>query len=127
MAGGVWRKPLGEWANGSRLLPGCGSPTIPLLRARTVTWGGRMADETPAIVGMGEVLWDLLPAGPQLGGAPFNFVFHCHQLGHASVMVSRVGADDLGRDVRAAVRGLGLSDELIDRGRSCVARLTLLQ
>jgi fructokinase len=65
------------------------------------------------IVGLGEVLWDLLPGGRQLGGAPFNFVFHCHQLGHASVMVSRVGADDLGRDVRAGVRGLGLSDELI--------------
>src|SRR5438874_756197 len=49
-----------------------------------------------AIVGLGEVLWDLLPAGPQLGGAPFNFTFHCHQLGHPAVMVSRVGADDLG-------------------------------
>jgi fructokinase len=67
-------------------------------------------DETAAeIVGLGEVLWDLLPSGRQLGGAPFNFTFHCHQLGHRSVMVSRVGKDDLGCEVRDAVRRLGLS------------------
>jgi fructokinase len=63
-----------------------------------------------AIVGLGEILWDLLPGGRQPGGAPFNFAFHCHQLGQPSAMVSRVGADELGRDLRAAVRGLGLSD-----------------
>jgi fructokinase len=65
------------------------------------------------IVGVGEVLWDLLPGGRQLGGAPFNFAFHCHQLGHASAMVSRVGADEPGREIRAAVRGLGLSDAFL--------------
>jgi fructokinase len=63
-----------------------------------------------AIVGVGEVLWDLLPAGRQPGGAPFNFAFHCHQLGHSAVIVSRVGDDALGADLRAALRGLGLSD-----------------
>lgn len=62
------------------------------------------------VVGLGEVLWDLFPAGRQLGGAPFNFTFHCHQLGHASAMVSRVGADELGREIRQTMRGLGLSD-----------------
>jgi fructokinase len=71
-------------------------------------------DETAAeIVGLGEVLWDLLPSGRQLGGAPFNFAFHCHQLGHRSVMVSRVGADDLGREVRDAVARLGLTTEYL--------------
>jgi fructokinase len=65
------------------------------------------------IVGVGEVLWDLLPGGRQLGGAPFNFTFHCHQLGHAAAMVSGVGADDLGLEIRAAVRRLGLSDVYI--------------
>jgi fructokinase len=65
------------------------------------------------VVGLGEVLWDLLPAGRQLGGAPFNFAFHCHRLGHPTAMVSRVGADELGREVRARVRGLGLSDEYL--------------
>jgi fructokinase len=62
------------------------------------------------IVGLGEVLWDMLPAGRQLGGAPCNFAFHCQQLGHPSAIVSRVGADEPGRDLRAAVRRLGLSD-----------------
>jgi fructokinase len=64
-------------------------------------------------MGLGELLWDLLPDGRQLGGAPFNFAFHCHQLGHPAAMVSRVGADDLGRDIRAAVRQVGLTDALL--------------
>src|SRR6266481_6981115 len=62
------------------------------------------------VVGLGEVLWDLLPAGRQLGGAPCNFAFHCQQLGHPSAIVSRVGTDELGRELRAAVRRLGLTD-----------------
>lgn len=65
------------------------------------------------IVALGEVLWDLLPSGPRAGGAPFNFAFHCHQLGHPAVIVSRVGDDDLGHRLRAEVRRLGLSDESI--------------
>ena len=65
------------------------------------------------IVGLGEVLWDLLPGGKQPGGAPFNFTFHCHQLGHASVIVSRVGTDDLGREVRDVLVRLGLSDTFL--------------
>ncbi len=51
---------------------------------------------TAPILGLGEILWDLLPDGPQLGGAPFNFTFHCHQLGWPAVMVSRIGRDPLG-------------------------------
>jgi fructokinase len=65
------------------------------------------------IVGLGEILWDLLPDGRRLGGAPFNFTFHCHQLGRPAVMVSRAGADDLGRLIRDSVRGLGLDDAFI--------------
>ncbi|MBN9121968.1 MAG: carbohydrate kinase [Planctomycetes bacterium] len=66
------------------------------------------------IVGIGEVLWDVYPDGHKVaGGAPFNFAFHCHQLGHDAVIVSRVGDDELGRELRARVRELGLSDEYI--------------
>jgi fructokinase len=65
------------------------------------------------IVALGELLWDLLPEGPRAGGAPFNFAFHCHQLGHPAVIVSRVGNDELGRRLRDEVRRLGLSDEFI--------------
>jgi len=67
----------------------------------------------PEILGVGEVLWDLLPDGRVLGGAPFNFVFHCHQLGQRAAMVSRVGEDEAGRDLRACLRAMGLTDEWI--------------
>src|SRR5215204_1966126 len=69
------------------------------------------------IVALGEVLWDLLPGGRRAGGAPFNFAFHCHQLGHPAVIVSRVGDDELGRELRVRVRELGLSDEFIQTDR----------
>jgi fructokinase len=72
-----------------------------------------MRSPAGAVVGLGEVLWDLLPGGRQLGGAPFNFAFHCHQLGHPAVMVSRVGRDDLGREIRQALRDRGLSDDYL--------------
>ena len=48
------------------------------------------------VVGIGEVLWDLLPSGPQLGGAPANFVYHAGALGARASLVTRVGKDDLG-------------------------------
>ncbi|MFQ3648885.1 MAG: carbohydrate kinase [Gemmataceae bacterium] len=67
----------------------------------------------PEILGVGEILWDLLPDGRVLGGAPFNFVFHCHQLGQRATIVSRVGDDAPGHDLRASLRALGLSDALI--------------
>ena len=70
------------------------------------------------IVGIGEVLWDVYPDGRKVaGGAPFNFAFHCHQLGHDAVIVSRVGNDDLGRELREEVRRLGLTDDFIQTDR----------
>jgi fructokinase len=52
------------------------------------------------VVGIGEVLWDLLPSGPQLGGAPANFVYHAGALGARASLVTRVGSDDLGQAIR---------------------------
>jgi fructokinase len=68
------------------------------------------------IVGIGEVLWDLLPAGKQLGGAPANFICHAHALGAVARLVSRVGHDDLGREIitRFADRGLPTDTITID-------------
>lgn len=63
------------------------------------------------ILGLGEILWDLLPDGPQLGGAPFNFTFHCHQLGWPAIMVSRIGQDSLGQEIQQRLRELNLSAE----------------
>src|SRR4051794_28192338 len=70
------------------------------------------------IVGIGELLWDVFPDGRKVaGGAPFNFAFHCRQLGHPAAIVSRVGDDDLGRELRDRGRELGLSDEYIQTDR----------
>jgi fructokinase len=51
------------------------------------------------IVGIGEVLWDLLPSGPQLGGAPANFAHHAAQLGAGVQIITRVGKDTYGRKI----------------------------
>ena len=51
------------------------------------------------VVGIGEVLWDCLPEGRRLGGAPANFAFHAAQLGMNAVAVSAVGDDVLGREI----------------------------
>ena len=58
--------------------------------------------------GVGEILWDLLPAGKQLGGAPANFSYHAHALGAEARVVSRVGADPLGREILDRLGTLGL-------------------
>lgn len=59
-------------------------------------------------IGLGELLWDLLPNGRQLGGAPANFAYIASLLGNRAAVVSRVGADDLGREARERCSSLGL-------------------
>lgn len=54
---------------------------------------------TPRVFALGEVLWDLLPTGPVLGGAPANFACHARALGAETTLVSRVGDDELGREI----------------------------
>jgi fructokinase len=49
------------------------------------------------ILGLGELLWDVLPEGPRLGGAPANFTVMAGRLGNHAVLLSRIGRDDLGR------------------------------
>jgi len=60
------------------------------------------------VVGLGELLWDLLPEGRQAGGAPANFAYHARALGDEGLPVSRIGADELGRELRARLEELGL-------------------
>jgi fructokinase len=71
------------------------------------------------IVGIGEVLWDLLPSGKQLGGAPANFTCHAWALGAEARLVSRVGEDALGREIieRWAARGLQTDTIAVDKER----------
>lgn len=68
---------------------------------------------TFAVVGLGEVLWDLLPTGPQLGGAPANFAYQAAMLGARARMVTRVGEDELGREVIRRFAEAGLSSETV--------------
>jgi fructokinase len=67
------------------------------------------------VVAFGEILWDLLPSGAVLGGAPFNFVYRVNALGHRGVMVSRLGRDDIGNRALRIVEDLGLETEYLQR------------
>ena len=51
------------------------------------------------IVGIGEILWDMLPSGKALGGAPANFAYHATRLGEEGWAVSAIGDDALGREI----------------------------
>ena len=51
------------------------------------------------VVGMGEALWDMLPEGKKIGGAPANFAYHVSQFGLDSRVVSAVGEDELGAEI----------------------------
>ncbi|HEY3707197.1 MAG TPA: PfkB family carbohydrate kinase [Terracidiphilus sp.] len=54
--------------------------------------------EPHLILGIGELLWDLLPSGAALGGAPANFTVMAGRLGSHAAILSRIGRDDLGRE-----------------------------
>ncbi|GHU54958.1 2-dehydro-3-deoxygluconokinase [Bacteroidia bacterium] len=58
-----------------------------------------MKSNPPIIVGIGELLWDLLPEGKKAGGAPINFVYHANALGAEGYAISAVGQDNLGREI----------------------------
>jgi len=67
------------------------------------------------IVGVGELLWDLLPSGKQLGGAPANFAYITNLLGDIGIPASRVGRDSLGDEALHRLAQLGLSADCIQR------------
>lgn len=60
------------------------------------------------IVGLGEALWDCLPDGKKLGGAPANFAYHVGQFGFDTIAVSAVGNDRLGDETIASLEAKGL-------------------
>jgi fructokinase len=65
------------------------------------------------IIGIGEILWDNLPAGRQLGGAPANFAFHAQALGARGIAASCVGRDPDGDEILRRLQSLGLSTEAL--------------
>lgn len=61
------------------------------------------------VVGMGEALWDVLPEGKKIGGAPANFAYHVSQFGLPSCVVSAVGNDALGKEIVENFTSKGLN------------------
>jgi len=74
-----------------------------------------MTDKKRTVVGLGEVLWDLLPSGKQLGGAPANFAYITNLLGDAGIPASRVGIDPLGEEAIQKLEQLDLSATWVQR------------
>lgn len=66
------------------------------------------------VVGMGEALWDVLPEGKKIGGAPANFAYHVSQFGLPSCVVSAVGDDDLGMEIIENFTAKGLKQLIAD-------------
>ena len=66
------------------------------------------------VVGMGEALWDVLPEGKKIGGAPANFAYHVSQFGLPSFVVSAVGDDALGNEIIENFTSKGLN-QLIEK------------
>jgi fructokinase len=67
------------------------------------------------VVGLGELLWDLFPAGKQLGGAPANFAYISSLLGEEGIPASRVGKDKLGEEALQRLGAVGLCTEFIQQ------------
>lgn len=60
------------------------------------------------VIGMGEALWDVLPEGKKIGGAPANFAYHVSQFGLPAMAISAVGNDELGHEIRENFTSKGL-------------------
>jgi len=64
------------------------------------------------VVGLGEILWDMLPSGKKLGGAPANFAYHASGFGLDGIALSAIGRDALGREIEEALASAGLACSL---------------
>lgn len=64
------------------------------------------------VVGMGEALWDMLPEGKKIGGAPANFAYHVSQFGLSSCVVSAIGDDSLGKEIIENFASKGLNHHI---------------
>ena len=67
------------------------------------------------VVAFGEILWDLLPSGPVIGGAPFNFTYRINELGNEGLIVSCLGTDDYGQQARERIRELNMPADYVQQ------------
>lgn len=71
--------------------------------------------KTCKIAGIGELLWDLLPEGKQLGGAPCNFAYHAFQAGCRPFVISAIGTDVSGNEILELFDELGLDKSFVQQ------------
>lgn len=69
-------------------------------------------NQTP-VVCFGEILWDVLPDGPQPGGAPLNVSYHLNRLGADTSIISRVGNDTNGQELKRLIENWGIKKQLV--------------
>lgn len=67
-----------------------------------------MQKDKARIVGIGEILWDCFPEEKHLGGAPANFTYHATALGHAGIVATRIGNDELGNAALKQLHDAGI-------------------
>ena len=67
------------------------------------------------VIGLGELLWDILPAGEQLGGAPANFAYITAMLGDCGIVASRTGIDERGDNALALLQRADLTTAQVQR------------
>lgn len=67
-----------------------------------------MAKQTGSAVGLGEALWDMLPSGKVLGGAPVNFTYYAQALGIKSFFAGSIGKDELAKEILSALKRAGI-------------------
>ncbi len=71
--------------------------------------------ESPRVIAIGELLWDILPAGPRLGGTTANFAAFSSRLGNLAALATSVGDDDYGRAARALLEKANLDLSLLQQ------------
>jgi len=71
--------------------------------------------KTPCILAFGEVLWDLLPAGPRLGGAPANVAMQAVRQGAEALLYSAVGVDERGQQALEILNQRGVNTQLMQK------------
>jgi fructokinase len=72
-----------------------------------------MTDQRSKVIGLGEILWDVLPSGKQLGGAPSNFAYISTLLGSEGIVASRIGNDSLGSEAVQRLTALGVTTAFV--------------
>ena len=65
-------------------------------------------NKKPLIIGIGELLWDVLPTGKKAGGAPVNFAYHAARFGGEAYAISAVGNDPLGTEIIEEIDRIGI-------------------